>query len=66
MNAARTDDLLTILQTQLALLPDVPKMIAGDINGAPEAFTTFKNLTNEEGWTDVGMGPRIFNGDTGR
>ena len=36
--AARTDDLLTVIQMEHVALPEDPKMIAGDLNGTVDAF----------------------------
>ena len=52
--AARTDDLLTIVQTELAALPEGPKLIAVDLNGSTDAFDTIITMLSEEARTDVG------------
>ena len=43
--AARTDDLLTIIQMQFEAMEPGPKLIAGDLNGTPEAFQTINAIT---------------------
>ena len=64
--AARTDDILTIAQVQFEALPPGPKLIAGDLNGNPEALNTITTLTAEYGWTDVGMVGKLCKGEPGQ
>ena len=64
--AAIPDDILTIVQMQLEALPPGPKLIAGDLNGSPEAFETITTLTAEYGWTDVGMVGELCEGGPGQ
>ena len=65
--AARTDDLLTIIQLQLAELPDGPKIIAGYLNVSIDSFETNQGqLQPKQGWTDVGMDARICKGMIGQ
>ena len=52
--AARTDDLLTIVRMQFSKLPPGPKLICGDLNGCLEAFPTVLEMIAEEGWADIG------------
>ena len=52
--AARTDDILTIIQMQFDSMPPGPKAIAGDLNGSIEAFPTLAIMLEEQGWTDIG------------
>ena len=47
--AARTDDLLTIVQVEFTTLPLGPKMIAGDLDGTTEAFDTIITMIKEQG-----------------
>ena len=54
-HAARTEDILTIVQMQFEPLQPGPKLIAGDLNGSPDAFDTITTLTAEYGWTHAGM-----------
>ena len=51
---------------QFEALPPGPKLIAGDLNGNPEAFSTITTLTAEYGWADVGMIGKLCNGDPGQ
>ena len=64
--AARTDDLLTIVQLEFATLPPGHKMIAGDLNGTTEAFDTLTTMIKEQGWTDVGLAENICNSRPGQ
>ena len=48
-DAARTDDILTIVQMQLDAMDPGPKMIMGDLNGTLDAFPTITNLIQEHG-----------------
>ena len=65
--ASRTDDLLTIVINQFSMLPPGPKMIAGDLDGPPDAPPTLQALLQpDEGWADVGMDKDICGGNVGR
>ena len=64
--AARTDALLTIIQLQLAALPEGPKMVAGDIDASSDAFDTIQDLRQEDGWADVGMDAKVCGGKLGQ
>ena len=64
--AARSDDILTIIQMHFEALPPGPKAIAGDLNGNPEAFSTITTLTSEYGWADVGMVGKLCKGEPGQ
>ena len=63
---ARTDDILTIIQVQFEALPQGLKLIAGDLNGTPEAFNTIGALTTENGLADVGMVSNLCDGAPGQ
>ena len=65
-DAARTDDVLTIIQMQVEALPPGPKLIAGDLDGRPEVFDTITTLTTEYGWTDVGVVAKLCKGEPGQ
>lgn len=62
----RADDLLTIIHMQFDSLPQGPKLIAGDLNGPPEAFQTIVTLTIENGWADVGRVSNLCDGAPGQ
>ena len=62
--AARTDDLLTVVQQEFEAMDSGPKMIMGDINATTDALLTILQMMVEGGWTDVGGIARICNGDT--
>ena len=51
---------------QFEVLPPGPKLIAGDLNGSPEAFDTITTLIAEHGWTDVGMVAKLCKGKLGQ
>ena len=53
-DAARTDDIFAILQTQFDAMEPGPKLIMGDLNGSLESFPTGMALIKEHGWTDIG------------
>ena len=52
--AERTNDILTIIQLHFAAMPEVPKAIAGHINGEIRSFPTLDIMIREMVWTDVG------------
>lgn len=64
--AARTDDILAIIQVQFEALDPGPKIIMGDFNGSLDAFPTACALIDEHGWTDVGNDEGICQGRPGR
>ena len=64
--AARTDDILTIVQMQFETMPAGPKLIAGDLNGSVEAFPTMQAMLSEKGWTDLGMASSLCEGKPGQ
>ena len=64
--AARTDDLLTIVQNELNAMDPGPKMIMGDINAGTEALPTILQMMAEEGWTDVGSVSHLCGGTPNR
>ena len=43
-DAARTDDVLAIMQTQFDAMQPGPKLIMGDLNGSLETFPTAMGL----------------------
>ena len=49
VDAARTDDLLTILQMQFETMEAGPKAIVGDLNGTIDAFSTMQGMLKEKG-----------------
>ena len=51
---------------QFEALPQGPKLIAGDLDGTPEAFQTIGTLTIENGWADVGMASNPCGGAPGQ
>ena len=64
--AARTDDLITIVRMQFSKMPAGPKIICGDLNGSREAFPTIGEMIAEEGWTDIGNDPMKCKGRPGQ
>ena len=52
--AARTDDIISIVQTQMRLLDPGPKLIAADLNGTTDAFPTLREMLAKHEWFDVG------------
>ena len=64
--AARTDDILAIIELQFEAMEPGPKMIMGDLNGSLEAFTTAMALIKEHGWTDIGNDESKCNGKPGK
>ena len=65
-DAARTDDILIIIQMQLEALPPGPKLIAGDLNGSPDVLDAITTLTREYGWRDLGMVAKLCKGEPGQ
>ena len=61
--AARTDDLLTIVQQEFEAMDPGPKMIMGDINATTDALPTILQMMAEGGWTDVGGVTHLCNGE---
>ena len=49
-DAARTDDILAIMQTQFDAMEPGPKLIMGDLNGSLEAFPAAMALKRT--WVD--------------
>ena len=66
MEAARTDDIITIVRMQFEKMPKGPKMICGDLNGNLEAFPSVTELIKEEGWTDIGDDDALCSGRPGQ
>ena len=64
--AARTDDILAIVEVQFEALEPGPKLIMGDLNGYLEAFPTAMALIREHGWTDIGNDESKCHGKPGR
>ena len=64
--AARTDDIITIVRMQFEKMPKGPKMICGDLNGNLEAFPSVIELIKEEGWTDIGNDEALCGGRPGQ
>ena len=52
-DAARTDDILAIIEAQFEAMEPGPKLIMGGLNGSLESFPTALALINEQGWTDI-------------
>ena len=52
--AARTDDILAIIEVQFEAMEPGPQLIMGDLNGSLDAFPTAMALIKEQGWTDIG------------
>ena len=50
----RTDSLIKISSRELAMQPQGPKAIAGDMNADSSRLLTMQSLTREEGWLDYG------------
>ena len=65
-DAARTDDILAILQTQFDAMEPGPKLIMGDLNGSLENFPTAMALIKEHGWTGIGNDDHKCQGKPGR
>jgi exonuclease III len=61
--AARTNDIITIVRMQFAKMKPGPKMICGDLNARTEALSTLQLMLDEEGWTDIGKDPRFCEGE---
>ena len=57
--ADRTNDLLDIMLEQMALLPEGPKIIAGDFNGTHDSIQHLNDMTTKHGWTDAGATRRL-------
>ena len=64
--AARTDDLITIIHAQLDAMEPGPKLIMGDLNGSLENSPTALALIKEHGWTDIGNDEVRCQGKPGR
>ena len=64
--AARTDDILAIIEMQFEAMEPGPKLIMGDFNGSLVAFPTAIALLKEHGWTDIGNDEGKCNGKPGR
>ena len=64
--AARTDDILAIIQLQFELMDPGPKLIMGDFNGTLDAFPTATALIEEHEWTDIGNDYALCQGKPGR
>ena len=64
--AARTDDLLTVVQQEFEAMDLGPKMIMGDINATTDSLPTILQMMAEGGWTDVGWVAHICNGEPNR
>lgn len=52
-DAARTDDLIAIVQAQFDTMDPGHKLIMGNLNGNLDFFPTAMALINEHGWTDI-------------
>ena len=65
-DAARTDDVLAIKETQFEATEPGPKLIMGDLNGSLESFPTATALIKEQGWTDIGNDEHKCQGKPGR
>ena len=63
--AARTDDILAIIELQLEAMDPGPKLIMGDLSSNLEAFPTAMALIKEHGWTDIGNDESKCNGKPG-
>ena len=64
--AARTDDILAIIEVQFEAMDPGPKFIMGDLNGNIEAFPTAMALIKEHGWTDIGNDESKCHGKPGK
>ena len=64
--AARTDDILAIIELQFEAMDPGPTLIMGDLNSSLEAFPTAMALIKEHGWTDIGNDDSKCNGKPGR
>ena len=51
--AARTDDILAIIELHFEAMDPVPKLVMGDLNSSLEAFPTAMSLITEPEWTDM-------------
>ena len=51
--AARTDDILAIIEVQFEAMGPGPKLMMGGLNGTLESFPTAMALIKEHGWTDI-------------
>ena len=60
--AARTDELISILRSELQAMEPGPKMIMGDVNASTEDLPTILQMLSEEGWTDVGSVAHLCDG----
>lgn len=65
-DAARTDDILAILQTQFDAMEPGPKLIMEDLNCSLENFPTAMALIKEHGWTNIGNDDHNCQGKPGR
>ena len=64
--AARTDDLLAIIELQFEAMGPGPKLIMDDFNGSLDAFPTAMALIREQGWTEICNDKGKRNGKPGR
>ena len=64
--AARTDDIITIVRMQFDKMPKGPELICGDLNGNLEAAPSSIELIKEEGWTDIGNDEALCGGRPGQ
>ena len=60
--AARTDDMVAVCLLQFQSMPDGPKAICGDFNGAIDSFPIVKDMLENGGWTDIGNDERACHG----
>ena len=64
--AARTDDILAIIEVQFEAMGPGPALILGDLNGDLESFPIAIALIKEHGWTDIGNDENKCQGRPGR
>ena len=55
-NALQTSQYIRVISRELALLPEGPKYIVGDINAEPNDLSDLVELMRQ-GWIDVGCTP---------
>ena len=64
--AARTDDILAIIEVQFEAMELGPKLIMGDLNGILDVLPTAMALIKEHGWTDIGNDESKCHGKPGK
>ena len=57
--ADRTNDLLDTVLKQMSLLPEGPKLIAGDCNGTQDSIQHMHDMITKHGWIDDGATQRL-------